>query len=125
MLGLAAAGSLLYLASTLLVTWLTGSAQIGADGVPAIDQGAQLGLSALWVGVGLALLALGLHRRHDTARYAGFAVCALGAAKVSLFDIGALESGYRVLAFVIAGCVLLTGAYVVHRIDARAEELTA
>ena len=59
------------------------------------------------------------------ARHAGLAVCALGAAKVCLFDITALEAGHRVLAFVIAGAVLLAGAYVLHRMDARAEEVAA
>ena len=120
-LGLAAAGSALYLVSIVLVTLVTGTGVSGV--VDQIDQGAQLALSAFWVAVGLALLALGLHRRGLPARHAGLAVCALGAAKVCLFDITALEAGHRVLTFVIAGAVLLAGAYVLHRTDARAEEV--
>lgn len=119
-LGLGAAGAVLYLASVVLVTLVTGTAVSGVT--TDLDQAAQLALSALWVGVGLALLALGWRRRDLLARHAGLAVCALGAAKVSFVDIGTLDAGYRVLTCVIAGAVLLAGAYVLHRMDARSEE---
>jgi uncharacterized membrane protein len=47
---------------------------------------------------------------------AGFALLAIAVGKVFLYDMAALERGYRVLSFVVLGLFLLAGAYAYQRL---------
>jgi len=48
-------------------------------------------------------------------RLAGFALLAVAVGKVFLYDMAALDQGYRVLSFVVLGLLLLAAAYAYQR----------
>ncbi len=111
---LAATGAvtLLYLASTALVTaFQPGEAVPAAD---LFDVGArQLGqaaLSALWAIAGLAALVAGLRRDDRPLRRGALALLLATAGKVFVFDLAALTSVYRVASFIALGLLLLVAA---------------
>jgi uncharacterized membrane protein len=79
-----------------------------------VQQG-QLQLSALWSITGVAGLIVGLRRRSRAMRLGAFALLALAAAKVFLYDLAALTSIYRVGSFLALGLLLLVGAFAFQR----------
>lgn len=106
--------SLIYLASVAVVDRLTPtSARTTLD----TSSKAQLALSLMWATCGLALLAFGVRRSMAGIRIAGFALFGIVAAKVLLVDTSNLDSGYRVLSFLIVGALLLLGAFVNARVS--------
>jgi uncharacterized membrane protein len=120
-LGAAGAITLLYLASTALVT----AFQPG-DGVPqagildlGVRQLGQLLLSALWAFTGLAALVAGLRRDDRALRLGSLALLLLSVGKVFLYDLAALTSLYRVGSFIGLGLLLLVAAGVWQRMRPR------
>jgi uncharacterized membrane protein len=93
-----AAAAVLFLASTLVVTWI--------DGQPG-----QLALSALWAVCGLGGLLAGVVRDHAAVRAAALALLAVAAAKVFIVDLASLDSMARVGSFLVLGVLLLLGAF--------------
>jgi uncharacterized membrane protein len=71
--------------------------------------------SLAWVLFGLVLLAVGVLRGSQLARYASLAVMLLSVAKVFLYDMSILGDLYRVLSFLGLGVSLLVLAYVYQR----------
>jgi len=111
-LGAVGAITLLYLASTALVT----AFQPG-DGVPdasLFNLGArelgQLLLSALWAITGLTGLVIGLRRDDRALRLGSLALLLVTVGKVFLYDLAALTSLYRVGSFIGLGLLLLVAA---------------
>ncbi|HEV7805335.1 MAG TPA: DUF2339 domain-containing protein [Solirubrobacteraceae bacterium] len=111
---LAAGGAitLLYLASTALVT----AFQPG-EGTPdaglfelGVRQLGQLLLSALWAMTGLTALVLGLRRDDRAWRLGALALLLATVGKVFLYDLAALTSLYRVGSFIGLGLLLLVAA---------------
>jgi uncharacterized membrane protein len=102
---LAAIGAvtLLYLASTALVTPLPG------------DLGQAL-LSGLWAATGLTALMAGLVRDDRLLRLGALALLGTAIAKVFLYDLAALVSLYRVGSFIALGLLLLLAAGVWQRL---------
>jgi hypothetical protein len=98
-----AAVTLLYLASTALVTPLPG------------DLGQAL-ISGLWALTGLAALLAGLVRDERLLRLGALALLGTTIAKVFLYDLAALESLYRVSSFIALGLLLLLAAGVWQRL---------
>ena len=78
------------------------------------EQGQAL-LSAFWSVLGVGLLWAGLRRNLRPLRLAGFSLLAAAVGKVFLYDMAALDQGYRVLSFVVLGLLLLAGAYAYQR----------
>ena len=78
------------------------------------EQG-QAVLSAFWSVLGLGLLWAGLRRDERTWRLAGFGLLTVAVGKVFLYDMAALDAGYRVLSFIVLGLLLLAGAYAYQR----------
>lgn len=101
-----AAITLLYLASTALVTPLEG------------DLGQAL-LSGLWAVTGLTALMAGLVRDERLLRLGALALLGTTIAKVFLYDLAALESLYRVGSFIALGLLLLLAAGVWQRMRPR------
>ena len=66
-----------------------------------------LSLTVLWTVYAIGSIALGIVRQSITLRLAGIALVALPIAKLFTFDIFLLEQGYRVVAFVTLGILLL------------------
>jgi uncharacterized membrane protein len=111
-LGAAGAITLLYLASTALVTGF----QPG-DGTPdaglfelGVRQLGQLLLSALWAMTGLTALVVGLRRDDRAMRLGSLALLLATVGKVFLYDLAALTSLYRVGSFIGLGLLLLVAA---------------
>jgi uncharacterized membrane protein len=111
-LGATGAVTLLYLASTALVT----AFQPG-EGVPdtgLFDLGArelgQLLLSGLWALTGVAALVVGLRRDDRALRLGSLALLLVTVGKVFLYDLAALTSLYRVGSFIGLGLLLLVAA---------------
>ena len=120
-LGAGAVG--LYLVSIGIVdSFQSGVSGRGGLGLGDAQQG-QAVLSALWSVVGVGLLWLGLGRDARAVRLAGFALLAVAVGKVFAVDMAALDSGLRVLSFILLGLLLLAGAFAYQRM--RRRELAA
>ena len=115
LLELAAGVALVYLASLGIVSaFQPGAFDVLAGDLTVREQG-QAVLSAFWSLLGLGLLWAGLRRNERTWRLAGFGLLAVAVGKVFLYDMAALDAGYRVLSFIVLGLLLLAGAYAYQR----------
>jgi uncharacterized membrane protein len=108
--------ALLYLTSIGIVTAFQPGAGLATSGTLTVREQGQAILSAVWSLLGLGLLWAGLRRELRPLRLAGFALLAIAVGKVFLYDMAALERGYRVLSFVVLGLFLLAGAYAYQRL---------
>jgi uncharacterized membrane protein len=107
--------SLVYLASIGIVSaFQPGSVELDTGKLTVREQGQAL-LSAFWSVLGVGLLWAGLRRNLRALRLAGFSLLAVAVGKVFLYDMAALDQGYRVLSFVVLGLLLLAGAYAYQR----------
>jgi len=70
-----------------------------------------LALSMLWTVFAGTLLGAGLALRSRALFYAAYALFAVTAAKVVIWDLSTLSALYRVFSFLAVGVVLLAGAY--------------
>ena len=111
-----AAVTVLYLASTELISAfqpVDGEAAVGGLGVR--QQGQAL-LSGLWAVVGVATLLAGLVRDRHELRVGALALLSVTLVKVFLYDLSSLDSLYRVASFVALGALLLLGAFAWQRL---------
>jgi uncharacterized membrane protein len=107
--------SLVYLASVGIVSaFQPGSVELDTGKLTVREQGQAL-LSAFWSVLGVSFLWAGLQRNLRALRLAGFSLLAVAVGKVFLYDMAALDQGYRVLSFVVLGLFLLAGAYAYQR----------
>jgi uncharacterized membrane protein len=70
-----------------------------------------LAVSVLWTAFATGLLAAGLGARSRALFYSGYALFAVTAGKVVLWDLATLETLYRMLSFLALGALLMAGAY--------------
>jgi uncharacterized membrane protein len=115
----AAAVTLLYLASVLVVTPFESGKAVDSAVLSAHQQG-QMVLSVFWSLVGVATIVIGLRRDLHALRVAGLALLGVTVAKVFLTDLATLSSMYRVVSFLGLGLLLLAGAFVWQRLRPRA-----
>jgi uncharacterized membrane protein len=118
-LNTAAALGLLYLASVAIVGAFQPSASQGAGTLLldlSVRQEGQMLLSSLWALTGVGTLLLGLRRDGRLLRLGGLALLMITAAKVFLYDLSTLDSGYRIGSFIALGLLLLLGAYAYQRL---------
>ncbi|MCX7304633.1 MAG: DUF2339 domain-containing protein [Hyphomicrobiales bacterium] len=104
MLGLLAA-ALLFVYATLSVRRLFQGEHIGYWG--GLGQLETYAYSALWLAMGVALLAAGVAQRSQVLRIASAALVAVAVAKVFIFDMSQLEGVLRALSFIGLGAVLI------------------
>jgi uncharacterized membrane protein len=71
--------------------------------------------SAIWLVYGTALMAIGFWKRSAFVRWQSLVLIAVTIAKVFLYDVSALEKGYRILSFVALGAVLLAISFIYQR----------
>ncbi len=71
--------------------------------------------SAIWLVYGAALMAVGFGKRSSFIRWQSLVLIAVTIAKVFLYDVSALDKGYRILSFVALGAVLLGISFVYQR----------
>lgn len=77
------------------------------DALKAHTIARQFGWSALWMGYGAMLMAVGFVRRKPFLRWLALILIGATVAKVFLFDLAALERVYRILSFIALGVILL------------------
>jgi hypothetical protein len=77
--------------------------------VPGLRPG---GISILWSLFALGLLLGGIWKDVRALRYAALALFAVVAGKVFVFDLAHLEPLYRIVAAVVLGVLLLSGAFI-------------
>ena len=107
-----------------LALWYLSAEVIGAianDAVSIVsreeDNVISLSLSVLWAGyAGIALL-LGVVKRWKQVRAAALLLLAVPVVKLFVFDTFALDSGYRVAAFMSLGVLLVAGGYLYQRYE--------
>jgi hypothetical protein len=116
--------AVVYLASIGIVSaFQPGKVELYAGKLTVREQGQAL-LSAFWSVLGVGLLWAGLRRNLRPVRLAGFSLLAVAVGKVFLYDMAALDQGYRVLSFVVLGLLLLAGAYAYQRMRRNGPRLT-
>jgi uncharacterized membrane protein len=71
--------------------------------------------SAIWLIYGAALMAIGFWKRSAFVRWQSLVLIAVTIVKVFLYDVAALQQGYRVLSFVALGAVLLAISFIYQR----------
>lgn len=98
--------------------------QLGAAYRPRFGYGAaymQLRLerdfsySAIWLIYGAALMTVGFRKRSSFIRWQSLVLIAVTIMKVFLYDVSALDKGYRIMSFVALGAVLLGISFVYQR----------
>lgn len=120
-LGLCAAG-VLWLASTIeaysyfdVLMQATSAADSGDRNT--LRWTGQTTVSVLWALYSSALVAGGLRHQVAALRWGGLALFGLTVLKVSLFDIASLEGGYRAIALLVLGVLLLAAAWAYQRMS--------
>jgi uncharacterized membrane protein len=71
--------------------------------------------SAVWMIYGAGLMLIGFWKRSAFLRWQAIVLLAVTAAKVFLYDISALERGYRIVAFIVLGGILLAVSFFYQR----------
>ncbi len=71
--------------------------------------------SAIWLVYGASLMALGFWKRSAFVRWQALTLMAFTVVKVFLFDVSALDKGYRIVSFVALGGVLLAVSFIYQR----------
>ena len=67
--------------------------------------------SAVWMGYGVGLIALGFWRRSAFVRWQAIVLIGFTVLKVFIYDVSALDRVYRILSFIILGGMLLAISY--------------
>jgi len=94
------------------MTWVTAMVRFIYNG-PKINIGVRFSdlelwtISAVWLSIGIALLAIGVWRRERAFRIASGVVIILTVLKAFLIDMSNLEGVLRAMSFVILGLVLI------------------
>ncbi|HEV3408352.1 MAG TPA: DUF2339 domain-containing protein, partial [Gaiellaceae bacterium] len=114
---LAGAGALaLYGASLALVALFVSLSDVALGA--AFDRG-HTAVTALWAGVALALLSVGLVRASRRIRLSGLALFGIALAKIFTYDLAGLSSLARALSFLAVGALLLVAAFFYERLTQR------
>ncbi|MGH9679823.1 MAG: DUF2339 domain-containing protein, partial [Candidatus Acidiferrales bacterium] len=71
--------------------------------------------SAIWLIYGAGLMAVGFWKRSALIRWQALILIAATIVKVFVYDVAALEKGYRILSFVALGAVLLAISFIYQR----------
>lgn len=87
-----------------------------ADGVISARQ---LALSLFWAFYGLAAICVGIWSRQRTLRLFAMGLLYLSILKVFLYDLGNLETPYRIASFFVLGIVFLLVSYLYTRFEER------
>jgi uncharacterized membrane protein len=98
---------------------------VGGASVATDFQRGHSAVSAFWGAIGLAALWVGLRRRAQWLRLAGFALFGLALAKLFLYDLAFLSSITRAFSFLAVGAVLLFGGFLVQRLGAERDRALA
>ena len=67
--------------------------------------------SAVWMAYGVLLMCVGFWKRAEFLRWQAIVLIGVTILKVFIYDASALQRGYRILAFMILGVILLAISY--------------
>jgi uncharacterized membrane protein len=84
-------------------------------GLAQVQFARELTYSGIWLIYGAVLMAIGFARRSAFVRWQALLLMALTIAKVFLYDVSALDKGYRIMAFCALGGVLLAVSFIYQR----------
>jgi uncharacterized membrane protein len=76
--------------------------------VPALRPG---GVSILWSLFALGLIIGGIHKHAGALRFTGLGLFTVVGFKVFFFDLANLDQFYRIVAFILLGILILSGAF--------------
>lgn len=76
--------------------------------VPALRPG---GISILWSLFALGLILGGIHKSTGSLRFTGLGLFTVVGLKVFFFDLANLDQFYRIIAFILLGILILSGAF--------------
>jgi len=76
--------------------------------VPALRAG---GISILWSLFALGLIIAGIHQNAEELRFTGLGLFTVVGFKVFISDLANLDQFYRIVAFILLGVLILTGAF--------------
>jgi hypothetical protein len=79
-----------------------------AQFVPALRPG---GISILWSLFALGLIVGGIHKNAGPLRFTGLGLFTVVGFKVFFFDLANLDQFYRIIAFILLGILILSGAF--------------
>jgi uncharacterized membrane protein len=68
--------------------------------------------SALWMGYGALLMVIGFWRKSAFVRWQALFLIAATVLKVFIYDVSALDRGYRIVSFIVLGVLLLAISFV-------------
>ena len=112
-----------------LLLWYLSAEVIGAISSDAIavatrneENVISLSLSVLWAGYAAVGLLLGVFKRWKRVRVASLLLLAVPVIKLFVYDAFALDSGYRVAAFMSLGLLLVAGGYLYQRYESAVRE---
>ncbi|MBI4475029.1 MAG: DUF2339 domain-containing protein, partial [Acidobacteria bacterium] len=81
--------------------------------------------SALWIGYGAALMAVGFWKRSAFLRWQALVLIGVTIGKVFLYDMASLDRGYRIISFIALGLLLLTTSFLYQRAKATSTRTTS
>jgi uncharacterized membrane protein len=74
-------------------------------------------MSVFWTLYAIALVAAGIVLRHAYLRWAALALFGFTVVKVFTVDLAGLETLYRIISFLVLGCILLATSYLYFRYE--------
>jgi uncharacterized membrane protein len=83
------------------------------------ESAQQLALSLFWSAYGLAAVSVGFWQRTRAVRLFAMGLLCVAITKVFLFDLGFLDTPYRIVSFFVLGVILLTVALLYTRFEGR------
>ena len=95
--------------------WLYSKVNVADD--QAARLSARMLLSFVWSGYAIALLAVGFWKRVRPVRLTALALFGLTAVKLVIVDLTFLETGYRILSFLVVGLLMIGASYLYHRVE--------
>jgi len=88
----------------------------GAYGtVQQIEFARNFSYSAIWLAYGAGLMLFGFWKRSEFVRWQALVLIAFTIGKVFVYDVSALQQGYRIVSFMALGAVLMAISYIYHR----------
>ena len=71
--------------------------------------------SAVWMFYGAALMVIGFWKQQQFLRWQAMVLVAATILKVFIYDVSALDKGYRILSFLVLGAILLAISFLYQR----------
>ena len=102
----------LYFPIAALIIWFAVSVEILANfGTYDTGNSRNLLLSMWWIGYAVLLTLIGGYFKQAVLRKMAALLFVLSILKVFLYDVSALDTGYRIVSFIVLGIILLTMAF--------------